>query len=59
MSKKATILISSVSQSTLLNTMVPIIYDRINFDFKLSGAFPNVKNNYLQHYVNIFVKNIY
>ena len=37
-----------------------IIYDMISFYFELSGAFPIVKNNCLQHYVNVFdEKNIY
>ena len=35
-----------------------IIYDMINFYFELLGTFPIVKNNGLQHYVNIFNKNI-
>ena len=30
----------------------------INFYFELLGTFPIVKNNGLQHYVNIFNKNI-
>ena len=36
-----------------------IIYDIINFYFELLGVFSIVKNNRLQHYVNVFNKNIY
>ena len=50
------------------NKTKQIIYDMINFIkqmlirifyFELSGTFPTVKNNCLQHYVNVFNKNIY
>ena len=33
-----------------------IVYDMINFYFKLSGTFPIVQNDCLQHYVNISIK---
>ena len=36
-----------------------VIYSMINFYFKLSGTFPIVKNNSLQHYVNGFNKKNY
>ena len=36
-----------------------IIYDIINFYFELLRVFSIVKNNRLQHYVNVFNKNIY
>ena len=35
-----------------------IMYDMINFYFELAGTFPIVKNNCLQHYVNVFNINI-
>ena len=36
-----------------------IIYDMINVCFKLLRSFPAVKNDCLQHYVNISTKKIY
>ena len=33
-----------------------IIYDMINFYFELLETFPIIKNNCLQHYVNILIK---
>ena len=39
--------------------MKQIIYSMISFYCKLSWTFRIVKNDYLQHYVNIFNKNIH